>query len=516
MKRVVVLLFGMFICAGVQARTFMDPPDIFKPGEEGYQELETRRFQGISSLAVSESGRIWAVWYGGPTPGEDRNNYVILATSGDDGETWREKFIIDPDGPGDIRAFDPNIWIDPQGKLWLFWAQHPASDFHNPHSGTWAIINSEPDLEDGEWSEPRRLTDGIMMNKPTVLSNGRWLLPVSTWRKTNYSVRAVASDNDGLSFEVVGALNVPEDDRSFDEHMFVEREDGSIRVLVRTAYGIGESVSHDTGKTWSGLHRSSIKHPSARFFIRRLDSGNLLLVKHGPINEVTGRSHLMAFVSKDDGVSWQGGLMLHERGGVSYPDGQQAADGTIYITYDYSRTGEKKIYMSTFTEEDALAGEPVSDKVRERVVISEGNPPDLDSNEDGRPLVKVPSGRLSGGEGAFELVEGAKLFANRNYLAMEMPDVLEGAKFLRADIGGQKSVEVTEGGMVYFLTPKPNRNSDSQTETLTSQGFEMVAIPEIPSFDANTTNYVTLYQKLCEEGDVIVFGKWAIPVFFED
>ena len=64
-------------------------------------------------------------------------------------------------------------------------------------------------------------------------------------------------------------------------------------------------------------------------------------MKHGPIEKKTGRSHLTAFVSKDDGRSWEGGLMLDERGGVSYPDGQQTADGTIYITYDFDRTGAR-------------------------------------------------------------------------------------------------------------------------------------------------------------------------------
>ena len=31
--------------------------------------------------------------------------------------------------------------------------------------------------------------------------------------------------------------------RQFDEHMFVERKDGSLWLLVRTNYGIGESIS---------------------------------------------------------------------------------------------------------------------------------------------------------------------------------------------------------------------------------------------------------------------------------
>ena len=62
----------------------------------------------------------------------------------------------------------------------------------------------------------------------------------------------------------------------------------------------------------------------------------------------------MAFISKDDGVTWSRGLLLDQRNRVSYPDGQQTADGTIYITYDRNRTGDQEILMTHFTEDDIL------------------------------------------------------------------------------------------------------------------------------------------------------------------
>ncbi len=359
-------------------RAYLKAPEhILTPADDAYPAVETRRFQGISSLAVTPGGRLWATWYAGPTPDEDENNYVVLATSGDDGKTWHEVKVVDPDGPGPVRAFDPNIWLDPQGRLWWFWAQHirPITESRN-RAGVWAMVAADPENDTPEWSAPRRLTDGVMMNKPTVLPSGRWLLPASTWRDTDFSARAVASDDGGKTFEVAGAANVlPVEHRRFDEHMFVDRRDGSIRMLVRTTYGIGESVSTDEGATWTDLKPSAIQHPSARFFIRRLDTGNLLLVKHGPIDETTGRSHLKAFVSKDDGDTWEGGFLIDERSGISYPDGQQTADGTIYLTYDYQRRDAMTLYLATFTEADARAGEAVTEKVRLRVPISKGSSP---------------------------------------------------------------------------------------------------------------------------------------------
>ena len=48
----------------------------------------------------------------------------------------------------------------------------------------------------------------------------------------------------------------------------------------------------------------------------------------------------------------------------------QGGDGTISITYDYSRAPDGAILMAVFTEEDARAGEPVSGKVRLRVEVA--------------------------------------------------------------------------------------------------------------------------------------------------
>ncbi|QDT16219.1 serine hydrolase [Alienimonas californiensis] len=353
------------------AEPFLAPPQHVGPPEETAHGLSSRKFQGIPSLAVAPGGRLWANWYAGPTAGEDQNNYVVLSTSDDDGATWAEALLIDPDGPGPVRAFDPELWLAPTGRLYAFWAQAQGHD--GTVSGVWCVHTNDPDAARPSWSAPRRLTDGIMMCKPTVLSTGEWVLPASTWRKTDDSARLIVSADQGETWTLRGACHVPTEVRSFDEHMLVERTDGSLWMLVRTNYGIGESVSTDRGKTWPELTPSQIAHPSARFFVRRLDSGNLLLVKHGPIDERTGRSHLTAFLSEDDGATWTGGLLLDERSGVSYPDGQQTDDGLIRVIYDYSRTGARQILTATFREEDVAAGEAVSGEVRLRQVVSDAS-----------------------------------------------------------------------------------------------------------------------------------------------
>ena len=371
----IVMMAGIVSPGGMGERAepahAVAPKVILEPGPE--YRGGARRFQGIPSLERSAAGRLWVTWYGGKTSGEDRNNYVVLVTSGDDGRTWSEEVLaVDPDGDGPVRAFDPELWIDPDGRLWLFWAQ--SIDNKEPDSGVWAIVTDQPDEAKSRWSKPRRLTDGIMMCKPTVLSTGEWALPAARWRAKN-GARMVVSTDHGKTWTERGACDVPKKVQSADEPMIVEKKDDTLWMWVRTGYGIGESVSRDRGRTWSALEPSQVPHPTARFFIRRLRSGNLLLVKHGPLDKRIGRSHLTAYLSRDDGTSWTGGLLLDERGGISYPDGVQAANGAIYITYDFDRGGAKKILMARFTEEDVERGAWVSKVAAQRILVHKAKGP---------------------------------------------------------------------------------------------------------------------------------------------
>ena len=123
-----------------------------------------------------------------------------------------------------------------------------------------------------------------------------------------------------------------------------------------------QSFSSDRGHTWSEPEFYQ-PHISSRHFIRRLASGNLVLVRHGNFDECTStRTNLTAFISDDEGKTWKGGLLLDDTYDISYPTGFQAPDGYIYVSYDMQRTRRGEIYMVKFTEEDVLSGRIVSDK----------------------------------------------------------------------------------------------------------------------------------------------------------
>ena len=82
------------------------------------------------------------------------------------------------------------------------------------------------------------------------------------------------------------------------------------------------------------------------------------------------RNKLKAFLSEDDGKTWIGGLMLDERDGVSYPDGFQAPDGTLYISYDRNRSTDGEILLARFNEDDILAKKLAGPKSKLKMLIS--------------------------------------------------------------------------------------------------------------------------------------------------
>ena len=365
---------------------------------------DSRGAQGVPAIERSANGRLWASWYAGRSKRgvESPSSYVVLATSGDDGATWTEKMVLQ--APRLCHTYDPCLWIDPAGKLWFFWAQ--SAGLQDGRMGVWSMTTAEADLENPKWSEPRRISNGVMLNKPTVLKNGTWLLPVGYWRDstnvpnitfdekeiapyTNAGLahdlgeergsNVVASTDGGKTFERIGQVRVP--GTRVDEHMIAERLDGSLWMLLRNTGGIAQSISKDGGRTWSAgeIHFKGRTFSSKRFFLRRLPSGALLLVRNDAPDGT--RSRLTAFISDDDDGTWKGGLLLDERES-SYPDGTIAADGTIRVIYDHQRYTENRegkkgvgsVMMAVFREEDVRAGKPVSAGSRLQSVISQLRP----------------------------------------------------------------------------------------------------------------------------------------------
>ncbi len=372
-----------------------------------------RTWQGIPGLERTPKGRIFVSWFSGGSKEPAPENSVLLAYSDNRGATFRDPEVMA--GPRDgSRAFDPTLWRDPGGRLWyIFNRGNRESGRH----GVYARICAKPDARVPVWGEEFRVGFdeaplAFRMNKPTVLSTGEWVMPVThaaeptfEWFAGPKQLQGVAVSTDkGRTWKLYGSLRAP---NWALENMIVELRDRRLWMLIRTGSGfLWESFSTDRGKTWTEPAATTIANPGSRFFVRRLASGSLLLVNH---YRFKGRSHLTARVSVDDGKSWNDGLLLDERTGVSYPDGVQAKDGTISIVYDRDRQGAGEILMATFHEKDVLAGKNVSGKVRLRQLVNRLPPWDAKAAADRvmARLVTVTGPEVKGAHDAeFVIVDG--------------------------------------------------------------------------------------------------------------
>ena len=368
---------------------------------------ETRFHDGVPSLAASPvNGRLWSTWYASPTGCEDANNYVVLSTSADSGATWKEVLVYDPDGndPGGAvptRAFDPELWVAPDGRLRWTWTERAVpqeyqaggmyAGCHAPAADDRLMLleldaENEPDAAALSPDDVRQIARGVMMCKPTVLSNGAWLFPVAHWGEAPSACVYETTDG-GRTFAEVGGVTLPESRRQFDEHQIVELRDGTLRAYIRTNAGpdgLWVAESADKGRTWGDPRPANLPHVNSRVFVARLASGNLLLVKNGRPGEAgDGRKDMTAYLSADDGRSWPFALVLDAgRTGVAYPDGQQLPDGRIAVAFDFGRrVKDREIVLSVFTEDDIRAGKFVSPASRPRQLIycRDGLVPDIDT-----------------------------------------------------------------------------------------------------------------------------------------
>jgi hypothetical protein len=490
-------------------------PDPVKYGDQA------RLWQGIPGIEKAPNGRLWATWYSGGEREPDPRNFVLLVTSGDDGASWSDpKVVIDP--AGGVRAFDPSLWLDPLGRLWFFWNQTDNGAFDG-RAGVWAIVTEEPHSENPTWSEPRRVANGIMMNKPTVLSTGEWLLPAAVWSHRDPKLPEMAAErfsnvyvstDAGETWTLRGGADVP--NRTFDEHHVVELTDGSLWMLVRTDYGIGQSFSYDRGYTWRPGENTGFVHPSSRFHIRRLQSGRLLLIHH---RNTTSRTNLTASLSDDDGKTWTKHLLLDSRS-VSYPDAVEDENGVIYVIYDHSRYGEREILMTTFTEADIEAGAFVTAQARRPMIINKLKAPEqmpaLNTATTGSTITIQGTAQLIPMDGGtVETLElGAKIWTDRDYVFSNLPPELIGVQYIHSRIGYSKAM-VTAPGYVYVIAR--SESNPTVADSLLAAGFEKTDIPGFIPFTVSgqykPSDTSAVYRKYLNVGEYVEYGSWGITVF---
>jgi len=354
-----------------------------------------------AGLAVTKGGRLWAT----AIPGEDGpRGYQAGWYSDDRGETWSDTaLVIDPHDEWLFpliprMSLQGTLWVDPDGRLHCFYQQAMGicyDDYHccstsDGRMGVWDAVCDNPDDAQPRWHEPRRICDGMINNKPLILKDGTWLLPVvlgigaessfggcHAENKKLHGAWWFASTDKGKTWTRCGGLTNVKGSIWF-EHMAVELADGRLMMFARVNRknrGLVKSYSSDKGYTWSPeTEPEDLNGPCARFHLRRLQSGNILCVKHGNTMDDLNRGYrcnTRCFLSKDEGKTWIGGLQIEYNGG-SYPDCDQASDGTIYVTLDHGRESSAEVRLARFTEADVEAGKLVTPGSKTWMLVTKG------------------------------------------------------------------------------------------------------------------------------------------------
>ncbi|MBQ2613709.1 MAG: exo-alpha-sialidase [Clostridia bacterium] len=370
---------------------------LLHPGKE--YALENRKWQGVPSIEKT-GNRLWSAWFTGGKYEPSIENHAVVAYSDDDGKTWIDPYmVIDCNLEAGFRVFDPQLWLDNKGKLWLLWCQDTYAKGIKPSDydttgpelerdyfcdlRQWAMCCENPEAEEPVWSEPRYLWKGLTKNNIEVLSDGRWLVAIyDVTENFEFFSQTLISEDEGKTFILkdgpVGQSCEP---------MTVERKDGSFWFLTRTWNGyLAEAFSYDGGETWTDCQKTEIPNPSTRFFLGRLKDDSLILV-NTPIAELGNRKTMVVSLSDDEGKTWKYDFMIDERRGVSYPDFAKDKDGNIYIVYDCQRdnrqeqdeenplksNAEKEIVVAKITVQDIKAGKLVTEGSYLKNIISKVN-----------------------------------------------------------------------------------------------------------------------------------------------
>ena len=355
--------------------------------DEYAEERQLQRTVNFSNYRT-EKGRLFYSYFSSSEHcREDAGTFNLIVSSDDGGKTWKNRFLLQPQNPNSTRTFDNILFGDGTGRMWLFWSQYYG--LCDGRGGVWCAYCDNPDDDEPTFSEPKRIANGQVSTTPIILKNGDWLLPLYTfaphsvhgcgspmgffwhWIPEDQGVRVYRSQDQGETWECISrGINFPY--KTFEESCMIEREDGALWMLIRGRNCTGETFSYDGGKTWTPP-RSNTKYnfPDTHFYFNKLKSGNILMLanyKADMYSSTGGRNNLTAMISRDDGATWEGFLMIDEREGSEQPSFCEGNDGFIYINYGRAPCIAGESLMAIVTEEDIFAGKLVNEKSRLRIL----------------------------------------------------------------------------------------------------------------------------------------------------
>lgn len=338
-KLVVFAVLFVIVSSAASAAGAQKEDTPYYKAEFIFDEIEGYPSCHGSTIALAPNGDLVAAWYSGAA--EKAKDVAIFSSRiPKGGSDWTEPVIIH-DTPGQSDG-NPVLFTAPDGVFWLFYVAIDGNSWND------CPIYAKSSADGGStWTEPvtiRKKKGWMTRNKPTVLSDGRIILPL--YDETLYRPQSMISDDNAKTWKNWGGMI----QSSAIQPTIIERADGSLFCMMRDTArkDIWQSVSADKGKTWKRPELSKLPNPDAGVDMVKLANGHLAIAYN---DSYLSRVPLTVAISDDEGATWKYRRDIEvdpKRGEYSYPAIIQTPDGLIHVTYTYGRV---KIKRAAFNEE---------------------------------------------------------------------------------------------------------------------------------------------------------------------
>lgn len=261
-------------------------------------------------------------------------------------------------------------WSDRRILNWDDATGEPGAD---ARGDVWVIRS----LDEGQtWVDRQRVFEGICGHPPINMlqtKGGRIVFPVQFYLRQpgRNAIRTYSSTDNGLTWVGANIIDLGghgHHDGAF-EPTFVQLRNNRLWMLVRTNWDrFWDALSDDEGRSWRVIRPSKIEASTSPGFIKRLESGRLVLLwsrlypegeisfprRSGQFSEAEAswhREELSIAFSEDEGESWSKPIIIaREKGAwLSYPHLFEPEPGLFWI---FSGQGD----ICVWAREDELLG----------------------------------------------------------------------------------------------------------------------------------------------------------------
>jgi predicted neuraminidase len=335
-----------------------------------------------SSIVETPKGDLLACWFHGHGERKVDDVQIMGARKRAGDAAWSAPFVMAD--TTDLPDCNPVLFVDPRGKLWLFWVTVQDNEWGScllkyrvstlyakdgPPEWEWqdvihcrptdldplffdALAESEKmyvellksndklrgEIEQIKVRGKEKLTQRLgWMTRlhPIMLSDSRIMLGLYS-DVYNCSLAGFTEDW-GKTWQFSKPIVSPELGNI--QPSFVKTSTGNITAFMRdngVPNKIRRADSSDGGISWGPVGKMDIPNPGSSLECIGLTDGHWVLVCN---DTAKGRHILSAYLSDDEGATWKWNRRLEdfqpEQGSGSYPSLIQANDGSLHCTYSF-------------------------------------------------------------------------------------------------------------------------------------------------------------------------------------